>query len=259
MKFLNSFDKFSTFVFSCNFCSSAFKSSSNRSKHERGSHPAEYQKRKRDRENPKNGNADESPPPPKKAKQAVTLPTPKVIKPETTSTPRRTEHPCRYCDRVFSRGDRRDTHETTHKDIRAFGKLRRLLSRHVHACKHFKHFYLHFLDCGFCSKNFKSQAELRSHMKIHTETKLSCSFPGCDDVYQDRRALKEHESHHTTPQGVDYACDEDNCGKTYTSPKALRNHKKMKHNDDENQEILCDICSQSFRRSEIAQHLLVHI
>lgn len=96
-------------------------------------------------------------------------------------------------------------------------------------------------------------------MKIHTETKLSCSFSGCDEVYQDRRSLKEHESAHKDTHAVEYVCDEENCGKTYTSPKALRNHKKMKHNDDDNQEISCDICCQSFRRSEIAQHLLVHI
>lgn len=66
---------------------------------------------------------DESPPAPKKAKVAATQPAPKVIKPSTASAPRKTEHPCRYCDRVFSRGDRRDTHEKTHKDDRAFGEL----------------------------------------------------------------------------------------------------------------------------------------
>jgi uncharacterized Zn-finger protein len=114
------------------------------------------------------------------------------------------------------------------------------------------------LDCGFCSKNFKTQDALRSHMKIHTDSKLSCSFEGCEEVYQDRRSLKEHESTHTI-QGSEYVCDEENCGKTYSSPKALRNHKKMKHAEDDNQEISCDICSESFRRSEIAQHLLIHI
>ena len=94
-------------------------------------------------------------------------------------------------------------------------------------------------------------------MKIHTDSKLSCSFEGCDEVYQDRRALKEHESTHTTQ--ADYVCDEDDCGKTYSSPKALRNHKRMKHNENENDEISCDICSQSFRRSEIQSHLLIHM
>ena len=110
----------------CNFCSSAFKSSSNRSKHERGSHSVEYQKRKRDREHSRNGEPDDSPPTPKKPKIEVTQSQSKVIKPSTATTPKKTEHPCRYCDRVFSRGDRRDTHETTHRDIRAFGEFRHL-------------------------------------------------------------------------------------------------------------------------------------
>ena len=34
----------------CNFCSSAFKSSSNRSKHERSSHSVQFEKRKMERE-----------------------------------------------------------------------------------------------------------------------------------------------------------------------------------------------------------------
>lgn len=58
---------------------------------------------------------------------------------------------------------------------------------------------------------------------------------------------------------VEYVCDEENCMKVYTSPKALRNHKKMKHNDDDNDEISCDICSTSFRKSELAEHLRIHI
>lgn len=117
------------------------------------------------------------------------------------------------------------------------------------------------LDCGFCSKNFKTQEALKAHTKIHTEpTKLSCSHPGCDEVYQDRRSLKEHESSHLTEdRSFEYICDEDDCGRTYTSPKALRNHKKMKHNDDENEQIDCDICRRPFMRSELAEHLRIHI
>lgn len=119
--------------------------------------------------------------------------------------------------------------------------------------------WLSFTDCGFCSKNFKTQDALRLHTKIHTEpAKLSCSHPGCDEVYQDRRSLKEHESAHMDPE-VEYVCDEDNCMRVYTSPKALRNHKKMKHNNDDNDEISCDICKISFRKIELAEHLRIHI
>lgn len=96
------------------------------------------------------------------------------------------------------------------------------------------------------------------HTKIHTEpAKLSCSHPGCQALYQDRRSLKEHESTHFD-SSLEYICDEENCGKIYTSPRALSNHKKMKH-DDDNDEISCDICLSSFRKSELAEHLRIHI
>lgn len=105
------------------FCSSAFKSSSNRSKHERGSHPTEYQKRKLDREHQRNGETEDSPPP-KKIKTATFQQSPKVIKLEATASPKKAnEFPCRYCDRVLTRADNRDKHEATHKDARAFGKF----------------------------------------------------------------------------------------------------------------------------------------
>lgn len=108
----------------CAFCSSAFKSSSNRSKHERGSHSEQYQKRKQQRENHRNG--DDDSPAPKKIKIAPAVQqSPKVIKVETTASPKKqsNEYPCRYCDRVLTRADNRDKHEATHKDIRAFGKF----------------------------------------------------------------------------------------------------------------------------------------
>lgn len=204
----------------CAFCSSAFKSSSNRSKHERGSHPNDYQKRKLDREHQKNGDVDEMlPSPPKKIKTVTIQQSPKVIKQEPTSPKKATnEFPCRYCDRVLTRADSRDKHEATHKDIRAF-------------------------DCGFCSKNFKTQEALRDHtVQAHRKDRRSTMH------------IKEEE-----PMSIetDYMCDEENCGKIYTTLKSLKNHKKVKHSESD--EISCDICSQAFKTSDIAEHLKKHI
>lgn len=81
--------------------------------------------------------------------------------------------------------------------------------------------------------------------------------PGCDEVYADRRSLKEHESSHlSSAQDSDYECDEENCGKTYSSPKALRNHKRVNHEDDL-QVISCDICNTSLRKADLQEHLEV--
>lgn len=188
----------------------------------------------------------------------VVQPSPKVIKIEPAASPKKqvsTDFPCRYCDRVFKRADSRDKHETTHKDFNAFGwKTDRMVSPRNPLT------FSHFLDCGFCSKNFKTQEALRVHTKTHTQSKLSCSHPGCEEIYQDRRSLKEHESSHLSPvqDNLEFAfvCDEEDCGKSYTSPKALKNHKRVKHEDDE---ISCDICATSFKKSELAEHLAMHI
>jgi hypothetical protein len=112
----------------CAFCSSAFKSSSNRSKHERGSHSEQYQKRKLDRESPKNGETEGIPHSKKLKTSSTDQQSSKVIKQETTASPKKqsNEYPCRYCDRVLTRADNRDKHEATHKDIRAFGRISKL-------------------------------------------------------------------------------------------------------------------------------------
>lgn len=82
-------------------------------------------------------------------------------------------------------------------------------------------------------------------MKVHTDRK-------------DRRSSNQHIKEHDSSQLAEFVCDEDSCGKVYTSQKSLRNHKRMKHNE-ENEEISCDICLSSFRKSDIAEHLRVHI
>lgn len=207
----------------CAFCNSAFKSSSNRSKHERGSHTNDYQKRKLERENQKNGEVElSSPSPPKKIKTVTIQQSPKIIKQEPVTSPKKgpNEFPCRYCDKVLTRADNRDKHEATHKDIRAF-------------------------DCGFCSKNFRTQEALRDHtVQSHRKDRRSTLT----------QHIKEEEP---TPPEIEYICDEDDCGKIYTTIKSLRNHKKVKHS--ENDEISCDMCLQSFKTSDIAEHLKKHI
>lgn len=85
----------------------------------------QYQKRKLDRENQRNGDADEEPAAKKlKIAPIVQQPSPKVIKQEPAPSPKKqasSDFPCRYCDRVFKKAEGRDRHEATHKDFNAFG------------------------------------------------------------------------------------------------------------------------------------------
>lgn len=233
--------------YGCHYCTSAFKSSSNRSKHERGSHPKEYQKRKAEREAGYNKSTtstvadgmEMSPPPPKKLKIEVKSPK-NIIQYTTPPNAPKQKYQCRYCDRFFNHPEGRDRHEAVHK----------------------------FFDCGFCSKNFKTQENLKEHMRIHTEqTKFLCPFPTCDVIFQDRRSLREHRLSEHDPE--EFICEIEDCGKILPSARALKNHKNHKHPNYSNAEssgggggsdlISCDICSQSFNHNEIQEHLKLHI
>jgi KRAB domain-containing zinc finger protein len=214
--------------FTCNYCPSSFKSSSNRSKHERGSHPAEFYKRKMEREADRNGETNESPLKKIKVESNVTLPKQEQITPISNSPPKRISFACRFCDRHFNKTENRDRHEATHKDFLAY-------------------------DCGYCYKNFKSQELLKDHLKIHTEqTTFECTHPDCTESFNDRRSLREHKSTHD----FEYVCKVESCGKIFSSPKALKSHKR-KHYDNM---IQCDICLQKFDKdNKLADHLRLHI
>jgi KRAB domain-containing zinc finger protein len=163
---------------------------------------------------------DESQPPAKRIKltPAIQQQTPKVIKQEPEASPKK--QPNEFPCRYCDKVFSRADTRDKHEQ---------------------KHRDSSAFDCGFCSKHFKTQEALREHTQ--------------EAHRRDRRALgsdiKEED-----PM-VEYPCDEEHCGKVYTSPKSLRNHKKVKHSDIE--EISCDICSSTFKTSEIAEHLKLHI
>jgi uncharacterized Zn-finger protein len=177
-------------------------------------------------------------------KQELSLSLSPVLQPSMTVAAQKraivaSNHPCRYCDRVFKKTENRDRHEKTHKDFLAY-------------------------DCGYCYKNFKSEDLLKEHMKIHVQqTKFPCTHNNCNEIFQDRRALREHKATHDPEE---YICDVETCGKIFASQKGLKTHKKQaKHftNDNiDNQEtdvIECDICSFKFDRDKLADHLRLHI
>lgn len=140
------------------------------------------------------------------------------------------KYQCRYCDRVFNFADGRDRHETIHK----------------------------FFDCGFCSKNFKTQELLKEHTRIHTEqTKFLCPHPSCDEIFSDRRSMRSHRLDAHDPE--EFICEVEECGKIFPSARALKNHKKYKHVESDCDTINCDICLQKFNKNEIQEHLKLHI
>ncbi|KAG5673514.1 hypothetical protein PVAND_003556 [Polypedilum vanderplanki] len=243
--------------YKCNYCPSAFKSSSNRSKHERGSHSEQYQKRKLEREAEKanNGSTTETILSPASKKPKIENEEQKIISKQDSeqnssnasaappSQPKRVTFPCRYCDRVFKKTEGRDKHETTHKDFLAY-------------------------DCGYCYKTFKSDDILKEHMKIHiTQTKFPCTYKNCTEVFEDRHSLRSHKSTHDPEE---FICEVESCGRIFSSQKSLKSHKSYtKHytnlnnevdNDDEI--ITCDICLTKFDRNDeqkLAEHLRMHI
>jgi uncharacterized Zn-finger protein len=150
--------------------------------------------------------------------------------PPVTPKQKNVKHQCRYCDRVFNQPDARDRHETVHR----------------------------FFDCGYCSKNFKTQELLKEHTRIHTEqTKFLCPHPTCNEIFQDRRSLREHRLDDHDPE--EFICEVEECGKIFPSARALKNHKNHKHNSSSDSYIDCDICLQKFSSDKLNEHLKLHI
>lgn len=170
----------------------------------------------------------DEPPPAKKPK--IALQSPKNITSHPSTPAPKQKYQCRYCDRFFNFADGRDRHETIHK----------------------------FFDCGFCSKNFKTQELLKEHTRIHTEqTKFLCPHQSCEEIFGDRRSMRAHRLEAHDPE--EFICEVEECGRIFPSARALKNHKKYKHVDSDVDTINCDICLQKFNKDAIQEHLKLHI
>ena len=74
--------------------------------------------------------------------------------------------------------------------------------------------------CYYCGHNFKSSNGRYKHIMIHIGNKYKCAT--CGDVFRYPHECRDHEKIHTK-LGL-FPCKEENCGKSFTTKKALSQH-----------------------------------
>lgn len=88
------------------------------------------------------------------------------------------------------------------------------------------------LVCEECGRGpFKSEASLRQHLRIHTQSPLQVkhSCPHCEKEYESRSSLKGHiKAVHSSE--APFECEV--CGKAYGYKKLLKRHIEKRHGDE---------------------------
>merc|ERR1711862_574502 len=135
-----------------------------------------------------------------------------------------TETTCGLCDRKFRNPYNLKKHMKSHRSerINPFNGQKTYISEKTYNCKlcNFKTTWPHIIrkhaknhnsgnikkrnagekpfECTYCSKSFRENYYLKSHMKIHTGTKdFKCEVEGCDKAYRTKKELRSHNMRHT--------------------------------------------------------------
>ncbi|XP_064623423.1 zinc finger protein 665-like [Lineus longissimus] len=196
---------------------------------------------------------------------------------------------CEHCMKRFKDENERDKHAIVHakKELfkchdceKAFGRRYDLIKhRRKHLGKHtgifqcgecdyvfskksalFEHARTHpnFVPtkCQVCEKEFLSDGDVRTHMRVHTpnvkkrEKRFMCEH--CGKAFEFRSILTAHERLHTGEKP--FSCDM--CTKAYTAKAHLDTHRRL-HTGE--RPFTCELCTKAFiSRSALKDHISVH-
>ena len=98
--------------------------------------------------------------------------------------------------------------------------------------------------CNLCSKGFKRNEHLASHMNSHKFKKDKYTCSDCGKQFTTKSNLNHHQVSHTDNKEK-YVCDL--CQKTFSSKGNLGRHKEGVHNRTAH---ICDICDKEFSRQD---------
>ncbi|XP_050293135.1 gastrula zinc finger protein XlCGF17.1-like [Anthonomus grandis grandis] len=107
------------------------------------------------------------------------------------------------------------------------------------------------MSCSSCDKSFKSNYDLKVHLRLHTgEKPFTCST--CDKSFADNRVLKKHKKIHT--DNKPHECPI--CNKKFLHLFSLKTHKRVHSGETP---YICDKCGKPFKTSgELTIHNRTH-
>ncbi|XP_037935731.1 zinc finger protein 664-like [Teleopsis dalmanni] len=124
-------------------------------------------------------------------------------------------------------------------------KLKTTLKKHIKNCHDDSNLY----KCSQCNEKFQQERALNKHLRTK-HTGFPCDK--CDKVYKSRAGLHVHKYNHSDVRK--FACDVENCSKSYFSPKLLQAHKRIVHRAD--YYFVCETCGY---RTKKKNYLVVHV
>ncbi|XP_046434728.1 zinc finger protein 271-like [Neodiprion fabricii] len=168
--------------------------------------------------------------------------------------PRKVDHPCSECDRIFASSSLLKRHSSVHSGERPYAceicdrRFAQLGQLNFHKKFHSNPRY----RCYICSKPFLRPSDIEKHMRTHTgEKPFDCKI--CLKSFAQLGALQQHSRIHSGEKP--YSCEI--CGKNFSQKANKTKHVKI-HKEGERPHT-CDICGRSFSElSEMELHRAGH-
>nr|XP_017094964.2 zinc finger protein OZF-like [Drosophila bipectinata] len=111
--------------------------------------------------------------------------------------------------------------------------------------------HIQSVNCAYCPESFKCSAGLKTHMRVHAESKpFTCSE--CEKAFSTIHILAEHMRTHTGEKP--FCCP--HCPKAYTQSHGLRKHI---HTHTGERPFQCSFCPKSFTNgASLKSHIRTH-
>ncbi|XP_076060894.1 uncharacterized protein LOC143036875 [Oratosquilla oratoria] len=167
------------------------------------------------------------------------------------------KHICSYCKNVFNSVAELERHKSIHKrecPCQACGHVystKAALQNHL--AVHHNNGSTPLYGCPVCDLRFAKEYNLKAHIAVHNvESLYDCPYDECSKSFKSESLLKTHlQRRHG--QGVSLSCS--SCDKSFFSEYELRRHEATHNNGS----FECPDCPKVFRHEmQLQKHMLTH-